>query len=760
MKHPSLNHAVVIGAGAMGAGIAAHLANAGVKVHLLDRVAAGTVARNSMAEASIERQLKGGGFMHADRARWVTAGNVEDDLGVVANADWIIEAIYEDLGVKQDLYRKIESVRREGSVVSSNTSTIPLRALTEGMSPRFKADFAITHFFNPPRVMELLELVGGETTSATTLERLHAWCEVGLGKTVVGCRDTPGFIANRIGNYWMSVAVLEAKAAGLTVEQADAVMGKPFGIPRTGVFGLFDYVGLNLIPLVWGSFMKLLGPSDAHRVHDITRDPLMCTMVTLGRLGRSVGKGFYRTREVEGTRVREALDLRSCDYRPLAPAGLESLTGGVTDLREIASQPTPAGNYAWRVLSHLVAYAAEVAPEIAGDVDAIDTAMRLGYNWQYGPFQLADRVGAGWIAERLVAEGRPVPELLATAARRGRFYQAGTSLRTDGDAVSLRTLPSFAARKQSGGQVAGNASASLWDSGDGVLVLEVHTKMNACDMRAVEVFERVPEAVRSGFRAVVIANDNPRAFSVGADLSQFVGYLRAKDWAGLASFVERGQMALHALHHAPFPVVAAAGGIALGGGCELQMASHVTVAHAEFVAGLPERKVGIIPGWGGCVRLLGRLADARTALNVLAAATPSTSALEAVSSGMLRADDVIIMNRGRVFEIAREQAIRLASGPRAERAEWNLPVRGSLAAQALVAELGSRSSAETWTARDMRIIEALAAVVTGGDAAPGTALSERDLLKVEREQMLELARTPAALARMEHMLETGKPLLD
>jgi len=324
IQDSQLRRAAVIGAGSMGSGIAAHLANAGIPVLLLDIVPEGALDRDRLAKAGIERQLATGGFMHAGRAELVKAGNVEDHLDLIADADWIVEAVFEDLEVKRALYRRIEQIRRDDSIVSSNTSTIPLAQLIDGQTARFAGDFVITHFFNPPRQMQLVELVRGEHTRPEIIERAWAMVEQGLGKTVILCHDTPGFIANRVGNYWMSVATLEAKRQGLTVEEADTVMSTPFGIPRTGIFGLFDYVGINLVPLVWGSFMKTLAADDAHRAHDLTAEPLFTQMLAQGLTGRAGPGGFYRRKGPDGAKVDDVLDLETGLYRARRPAAVRS----------------------------------------------------------------------------------------------------------------------------------------------------------------------------------------------------------------------------------------------------------------------------------------------------------------------------------------------------------------------------------------------------------------------------------------------------
>ncbi|WP_083830834.1 3-hydroxyacyl-CoA dehydrogenase NAD-binding domain-containing protein [Herbaspirillum lusitanum] len=386
----SIKKAVVIGAGSMGSGIAAHLANAGMNVVLMDIVPK-EGGRSSVAENAIQRQLATGGFMLPAYASLVRAANIEDDFADVADADWIVEAVIEDMAVKSNLYKSIEAVRKDDSIVSSNTSTIPLSHLTEGLGKRFAGDFLITHFFNPPRYMRLLELVSGPETHRSTVMRTRRICDEVLGKTVIDCRDKPGFIANRIGNYWMSVATLEAIKHGLTVEEADAVMSRGFGVPKTGIFGLFDLVGINLVPLVWRSLLDILPKDDDHHHFDLTKNSFIGTMLEKGLIGRKGKGGFYRQTGKGKDRIRETIDLNSGEYRLEQSPTLDALDTAGKNLRKLCEHDSAAGRYTWSVLKHLVCYSSEVAPSVADDVISVDTAMQRGYNWSEGPFQLADR---------------------------------------------------------------------------------------------------------------------------------------------------------------------------------------------------------------------------------------------------------------------------------------------------------------------------------------------------------------------------------
>ena len=414
----------VIGAGVMGAGIAAHIANAGVPVVLLDIVPEGADNRDTVAEGAIARLLKTdpAPLMHKRNAKRITAGNIDDHLDRVADCDWIVEAIVERTDIKRALYEKLEAVRKDGSLVSSNTSTIPLATLTDGMPDRFRGDFLITHFFNPPRYMRLLELVCGPDMAPDRVEPLRRFLDIALGKTVIDCHDTPGFIANRIGTYWLQSAVVASIEDGVTVEEADAVIGRPMGIPKTGVFGLLDLVGLDLMPHVLRSLADALDKDDPF--HTIYREPeLIEMMIEAGYTGRKGKGGFYRLDTRSGERVKQARDLNTGEYhnasRPKLASVAAAKKGG---LRALVEHGDKGGQYGWKVLAGTLCYAAELAPEIADDIASVDAAMRLGYNWKYGPFELIDRLGADWFRAKLVADGMPVPVLLQRVGD-SKFYR-------------------------------------------------------------------------------------------------------------------------------------------------------------------------------------------------------------------------------------------------------------------------------------------------------------------------------------------------
>jgi len=762
----------VIGAGVMGAGIAAQIANAGTPVLLLDIVKPGLADRNAVAAGAVAKMQKTepAPFMSKDAVKLVEVGNIEDDLGKLAECDWVVEAIIERLDLKQDLYRKIDAVRRPGTAVSSNTSTIPLADLVRGMSEGFQQDFLITHFFNPPRYMRLLEVVAGPASNPETVAAVSQFSDIALGKTIVNCNDAPGFIANRLGVYWLQVGILEAIDAGLTVEEADAVMGRPFGIPKTGVFGLIDLVGLDLMPHVNASLLSTLPNTDPF--HVAQRDlPLLTRMIAEGYTGRKGKGGFYRLNREGGGRKKEAMDLVSGQYRAEQKAELPELAEAGRNLRALLSGTTPAGRYAWRVIGQTLSYAAHIIPQAAGDIEAIDAAMKLGYNWQSGPFELADKIGVDWLIAKLETDGIPVPAMLRIAAGRSFYRVEGGKLQalgTDGNYADVVRAPGVLLLedvKRASKPVLKNGSASVWDIGDGVLCFEFTSKSNSLDEALMSLYGRTIALVQEKYKALVIYNEG-RNFSVGANLGLALFAVNIAAWGEIEKLVTAGQDAYRALKYAPFPVVSAPSGMALGGGCEILLHSDAIQMHAETYTGLVECGVGVIPGWGGCTEMLARwqpmlpkgpMPAAAKVFEMVSTAQVSKSAAEARAMGILRKNDGITMNRDRLLADAKAKALSLVEGyTPPQPATITLPgAAGKLAFDAAVQGFRKLGKA---TEHDVTVAGALATVLSGGEAEHWIPLSEEDVLALERQQFLALLHTSKTLARIEHTLETGKPL--
>ena len=769
----------VIGSGVMGSGIAAQVANAGHDVLLLDIVLKDQDDRDFLAKSAIAKMLKTdpAPLMHKRNAKRIVPGNVEDDLAKIAECDWIIEVVLEDLGVKQDLYTKIEEYRTKGTYVSSNTSSIPLAQLIDGRSDDFKSHFMVTHFFNPPRYLRLLELVTGKHTDKNAVQTVREFCDIKLGKGVIECNDTPGFIANRIGAYWLQCAVKEAFDLGLTVEEADAVMSRPVGIPKTGVFGLIDLVGIDLMPHLAKSLISNLDKSDDYnRIYE--EYDLINKMIADGYTGRKGKGGFYRLNTDDGKRVKESIDLKTGDYAPsekVKPPSVDAAKSG--GVQALVTSDEKTGQYAWRVLGQMLSYAANLVPEIADTIYDVDRGMKLGYNFKKGPFELIDDMGASWFADQLKAHDMAVPKLVELAAKADGFYKIEDGqlkfLGTDGayhDVVRSDGVLLLEDIKRTSKPVKKNGSAAIWDIGDGVLCFEFTGKMNALDDQVMFAYFDAISLIGDGsgdYKALVIYNEGSN-FSVGANLGMAMFVMNIGMWDAVDGLVQMGQQAYKALKYAPFPVVAAPSGMALGGGCEILLASDAVQAHAETYTGLVEVGVGLLPAWGGCMEMLkrhkargkfkGPMAHVTAAFEQIALAKVAKSADEARDMMILNKDDQITMNRDRLLFDAKQKALDMAKDYQApEEHDIHVPgATGKVALDMAVADLRKSGKA---TPHDVVVSAGVAEVLSGGtDADMTKPLTEDDLLNLEYQEFMKLIRTSGTLSRIEHMLEKGKPL--
>jgi len=762
----------VIGAGVMGASIAAHITNAGIPVVLLDIVPKDATNRNVIAETAVKKLLESepAAFMHKNNARLITSGNIDDHLNGLADADWVIEAVIENPQIKQSLYQKLEAVCKQDCLISSNTSTLPLALLMKDMPDSFKRRFMITHFFNPPRYMRLLELVSSPATAPTFVEAVSQFADIKLGKNCVICKDTPGFIGNRIGIYWLLYGLLDAVEHGITVEQADAVMSAPFGIPKTGIFGLLDLVGLDLIPPILKGMKLALPPQDAF--HEVNRLPdIVQKMINEGYTGRKGKGGFYRLNKVEGTRIKESINLVTGDYAKSEKADLSAIKDAQKDgLQALLSHPDPVAQYAWRVLSDTLCYAASLVPEISGDITGIDAAMRDGYNWKFGPFELLDQIGVPWFVEKLKSENRPIPTLIAnnsslysTNSGQLAFADLSGNYHTLQRAEGVLLLSDI---KRQTKPVLKNGSASLWDIGDGVACLEFHSKMNTLDMDSMAMINQSIDKVSKDFKVLVIHNDAEN-FSAGANLGLLMKAIHESDWSTVELLIKTGQQTYQGLKYAPFPVVAAPSGLALGGGCEILLHCDAVQAHAELYMGLVEVGVGLIPGWGGCKEYLRRCLQLKRpggpippvvkAFQTIGLASVSKSAFDAKELLYLGANDSITMNKNRLLADAKSKALAL-SKDYAPPKPYLYPLPGKTAK--VLMDMGIKAFHLIGKATDYDVIVSgqLAHVLSGGESDFTAPLTEDNILALELEAFLALVKQPGTLARLDHMLKTGKPL--
>ena len=770
----AISKCAVIGAGVMGGGIAAQIANAGVPVTLLDIVPPKANNRNVVAETAIEKMLKTepAPFMSPRAARLVTPGNIEDDMARLADCDWIVEAVLEKIEIKHATYEKIAKVRKAGSIVSSNTSTIPLKDLTAGLPEEFTRDFLITHFFNPPRYMRLLEIVTGPNTSKDAIAAIDEFCDVRLGKHVIHAKDTPGFIANRIGSMWIQAAIQAAFDLGLSVEEADAIMGRPFGMPRTGVFGLLDLVGLDLMPQVAASMQRTLPKGDLYLATMKDR-PLLAKMIADGYTGRKGKGGFYRLqRGADGSRVKEGIDLATGQYRKSEDPSLASATQ--RDPAKILAAQDRGGQYARRVLAYTLQYAASLVPEIADSVDDVDQAMKLGYNWSAGPFELIDQIGAANVAGLIQAEKLLVPPLLAKPlpfyrVDGGRIRQRGP----DGEWIRVARRPGVLLLgdvKRASAPVAKNGSASLWDIGDGVLCVEFHSRMNSLDGDSLAMIKTAGETIRksAGKHVALVIHNEADNFSAGANVGLALFAANIALWPFIEEGQSSGQKILKEMKYAPFPTVSAPSGMALGGGCEILLHSSAVQAHAESYIGLVEVGVGLVPGWGGCAEMAiraytnkrgpqGPIAPLAGVFETIGLAKVSKSAEEARDLMFLRPSDGITMNRDRLLADAKARALALAKDYQPPK-PVALRLPGPTGAAAIGLSLDDLHKQGKASDHDLVVAGKLAEVLSGGPTDITEEVTEDQLLALERKSFQALIRTDKTLARIEHTLETGRPL--
>ena len=755
----------VIGAGTMGAGIAGQVANAGVEVWLLDLPSYGDSV-NALAERGFKRlkNLTSPGLMSNDAGQLIHCGNTEDDFAQLADCDWIAEAVVERLDVKQALYQRIDAITGPNTIVTSNTSTIPISLLTKGMPQAFCERFAITHFFNPVRFMRLLELVRGEHTRDDVIDTLDEFCESNLGKGVVVCEDTPGFLGNRVGVFAIQCALHTAFDMNLSPAEADALFGRPMGIPKTGVFGLYDLIGIDLMADVAKSLQSILPAGD--EFHQYAQPiPLMTQMVVNGQTGNKGGQGFYRDTESG----KEVLNLANGVYQPTSrlqlPLAQKAEAHGVAELLD---DDSAYGRFAWQVLSSTLNYAASLIPEIGSNILPIDDAMKLGYNWIYGPFELLDQIGAHRVVERMQQEDRNVAPMLLLAAKKQGFYQIIDqqlcSLDQCGDYVAIKR-PSgvlrFSELRQTLTPEYSNAKAS-WFVHDNAAIVEFHSKANALDKDSMDVIRHALEqAEKRQLRGVVLHND-AQHFSCGVNLTAFRGFFETEDYTGIDNFLNYFQQTMHAINTCPLPVIAAPAGMSIGGGFEVVLAADHVIGHANSVMGLVEASVGVVPGGGGCKEYLYRwyevLGDIKAAawkaFMLVGYGWTAKSPIEATEQAMLYPEDQYMMNRDRLLG----EALSQLDNVKKAKPRKPLPMAGEDTYREMMDWLFEAEDQQKITSHDVAVGSELARIFTGGKIKPNTMMSEQDLFDLERESFLRLAKSSDTQARIVSMLDQGSPI--
>jgi 3-hydroxyacyl-CoA dehydrogenase len=769
-----IKKAAVIGAGTMGLGIAGQLANAGVDVLLLD-LPSGGEKRNAVCERAIERLLDPNqpGLLHEQNLKRISIGNIEDDLGKLGDVDWIAEAVVEILDVKKDLYKKIEAVRKSGSIVSSNTSTIPISLLVEDMPEDFRAEFAITHFFNPVRFMRLLEIVRGDDTRQDVIDCLEKFGDERMGKGIVLCNDTPGFLGNRVGVFAIQTALHAAFRLGLEPEEADAIFGRPMGIPKTGVFGLYDLIGIDLMSDVAKSLVSILPPEDAF--HQVSAEiPLMKRMIDEGYTGnKSTKGGFYRLENPRDSTSRQTLDFDRFRYRAITSGkpAIAVNAEGAADFTMLLEDTGRLGQYAWEILSNTLCYAAGLVPDVNESLVAIDDAMKLGYNWIQGPFEMIDAIGVDQFVERLEGEGRDIPVFLRTA--RGRtFYRVNDEklefLLADGSYCELERAPGvirLSEERRTLKPVLQNNAASYFVLDSQVGLLEFHSKANTLDSESMHLIADAVAHATDNCKALVIHND-AQHFSCGVNLEGVLEFIVHDDMDGIDRFLAHFQKTVLSLKHAPIPVIAAPSGLSLGGGFEVLLHADKVIFHANSVTGLVETLVGVVPGGGGVKEMLYRWSERKgdttkgawEAFMNIGYGKTAKSPLEAEQLGMFRSGvDEYIMNRDRLLRTAIDASLAMAPdyGP---TKRGSLKMAGENIWQEMIEWLEKAKREGHLTPHDVTTGTQIAMIVTGGDTEAGTEMTEQDIFDLERKAFVTLAQTPQTRARIEHMLSYGSPL--
>ncbi|MCC3374939.1 3-hydroxyacyl-CoA dehydrogenase/enoyl-CoA hydratase family protein [Cohnella sp. REN36] len=793
----SITKAAVIGSGVMGASIAAHLANVGISTLLLDLVPAQPTpeeeaqglttrhpaVRNRLATQAISRlaKIKPAPLYDDAFASRIVPGNLEDDLARIAEVDWVVEVIVENLDAKRELLRQIEAHWKPGTVVSSNTSGISIDEMAAGRGDAFKSHFLGTHFFNPPRYMQLLEIIPGEGTDPAIVRRMAAFGEKKLGKGVVVAKDTPNFIANRIGTYGLLVTLQAMERHGYTVEEVDAATGPALGRPKSATFRTLDLVGLDTFVHVANNVYEKVADEAEKAV--FAPSTLLQEMVSRGWIGEKAGQGFYKkVRGEQGSEIL-SLDLKTMEYaKGKKPAGAsleaaKAAKGARAKTKALLGANDRYAQLAWEVLSATLIYAAEKVGEIADSVYDIDRAMRWGFNWELGPFELWDAIGLAKSARQMEAEGRAVPAWVKEwiAAGHASFYEGsagGTSYVYQGSyraAVQPPEIISLRGLKEQGKTIVGNSGASLIDVGDGVACLEFHSPNNAIGADILTMIQKSVDEVRANYDALILANEG-RHFCVGANLMLLLMEAQDEEWDEVDAIIRLFQDSMMKLKRLEKPVVAAPHRMTLGGGVEACLPADEVVAHAETYYGLVEVGVGLIPAGGGCKEMARRISRANPNPEVdlqphvnaaflnIGMAKVSTSAHDAKRLGYLREQDRVVAHPDHlVFEV-KQSALRLVRAGYEPPQEEKVRVVGRDGAA--VMKLGALDMRRGGyiTDHDLLIAGKLAHVLAGGDVPAGALVTEQYLLDLEREAFLSLCGEPKTQLRMQHMLGKGKAL--
>ena len=734
---------VVIGSGTMGSGIAAHLCNANIPVTLLD-------LKTEISEQARDRIHKSRPPLLLDKSKInnIKVGNILDNFDEVKEADWVVEAVVERIDIKHDIYQKIFKERKDGAIVSSNTSSIPIKVLSQHLSEEEKKDFCITHFFNPVRYMGLLEIVKNENNDLEKINSLKKFCETELGKGAIICNDTPGFLGNRIGVYAMQIAMTEAFKMKLSIEEADAIFGRPMGIPKTGIFGLYDLIGIDLMADVLKSFIKELPKND--KFHEVAKEiPLVKKLIETGYTGRKGKGGFYRINKTSGTKVMEALNLETGEYSASKKINIKSEK---VDLKSLINRNDKYGKYAWSVISKIIKYASSLVPGITKEFNDIDEAMRLGFNWTKGPFEMLEEIGVTNFFDKIDEyQNNNFLENLSKI-KDEKFY---------GQRQKYTNIETLGKVKKTAINVDGNNSAQIYRFED-YNIVEFTTKANALDYDSMDALKKATD------KPLIIINESMQ-FSAGVNLTYTMEFADKNDFKSIEKFIKYFQETCKHLKYSKYPVISAPSGLTLGGGFEVMVQSNFVASHTNIVVGLVETIVGLIPAGGGCKEMLARWLDTDEAredpyyaplkvFDIIGYGKTATSPVEAEPLKYLKPEDKKIMNRNSLLEVSKKILLDNKDFEAPSETEFKLP--GNAAKQKMMKILEKLYNEKVILDHGMLVGEELANVLSGGDTTMDKTLSETDLFKLELDAFMRLIETKETQDRIRHTLATGKPLIN
>ena len=796
-----IRKAAVIGSGIMGGGIAALLAGAGVNVLLLDIVPFDlkdeekndAAARNRIVKAGMDAALASSPslFFNKKDAAQIAIGNLDDDIEKLSECDWIIEVVVENLKIKRNLFEKIAKVKKAGAIVSTNTSGIPLKDICEGFSQEFKEHFMGTHFFNPVRYMHLLELIPGADTLPEILEFIAGFGEKNLGKGIVWAKDTPNFVGNRIGIQGIGACMKFMLEDDMSIPEVDALFGPALGRPKTAIFKTTDLVGLDTMAHVAKNSFDLCLDDEQRDSMDLP--DFIGKMVEKNMLGNKTQGGFYKAELTpEWKKIRKVLNIKTLEYEDLVRPTFPCLDAAkkkssLTDKIACVLKGDDRGaKFAWKCVANAFQYAANRVPEIADTIVEIDNSMKWGYNFEMGPFEAWDAYGVAEAVERMKSENLDVPANVMGMLDKGvaNFYKLENGIKYfydfaagDYKAVPVsKSMVSIAAAKGNNKTVLSNASASLVDIGDDVFCLEFHTKMNALNAEIVDTIGEALAYVDKNGAGLVIGNEAggmPGAFSAGADLSQVSKLCHDKKYAEIEAFIKKGQDGIQATKYSAFPVVAAPYGMVLGGGCETCLGADRMVAHSELYMGLVEIGVGLLPAGGGCMNLWKKYLNAlpaKTAKDMdlaklfipafmkVAMAAVSMSAAQAQGNGFLGLADRIVFNRDNLIGEAKKEVLKMVDDGYVPPVKQPLIVMGNGGQGMVNAEIYNMLNGKFMSEHDAFLAKRIAYVMSGGDVNSGSEVDENVILKLEREAFVDFCKEDLTVARIDHMLKTGKPL--